>query len=186
SDCSELLALPVNTAPLVAMSAMNWPRLCSLSLFGMHIDTTLFGLHIDTTLSVMHNDPILSGILPAVVLQMPRLRELSVEVRLGIGLFTRPRLCPQPYDEAWAHVDDQTIAYPDPDYGVFANLMNLRHLPLRDTSRNHTRDFYGETLPANLYPLIPSSAVCIDTMQRVSHTQLVTLEISYLGRDPDD
>ncbi|EIW53492.1 uncharacterized protein TRAVEDRAFT_74799 [Trametes versicolor FP-101664 SS1] len=114
SDTAESLTLPVETAPLLEMANMDWPRLHTLSLTGRY------------------THPNQCRAIPLLLLRMPNLRSLSVKV-MQCEVMRRPLLLKEPPDTSY-RLRSLTISYPNPEDPIFSYIGDAV-----DTSQPYSR-----------------------------------------------
>lgn len=167
SGTAESLSLPIETAPLLQMAAVEWPRLHTLSLTGQYMDP--------------EQPRILRTLLRS---RAPSLRTLSVRVAQRDGT-SRARLLTEPLESGF-HVRSLTISYPDPADAVFASLTDeLTSLSLRDSPRYYLHKEYGQRTTHTTAPLL-SSSECLTILKRLSTPYLSTLELVYCADGAED
>lgn len=167
SGTAESLSLPVETAPLLQMAAVEWPRLHTLSLTGQYMV------------------PEQPRILPLLLSRAPNLRTLSVRVAQRDGT-SRPPLLKGPLGGGF-RLRSLTVAYPDPADAIFASLTHeLTSLSLRDSPRYYLHQRYGwRRTPLRIAPLL-SSSECLTILKRLSTPHLSTLELVYCADGTED
>ncbi|OJT07694.1 hypothetical protein TRAPUB_1435 [Trametes pubescens] len=163
---AESLSLPVETAPLLQMAAIEWPRLHTLSLTGQYMD------------------PEQPRMLSLLLSRAPNLRTLSVRVAQRDGT-SRPLLLKEPLESGF-RVRSLTVAYPNPADAIFASLTDeLTSLSLRDSPRYYLHQRYGWRAPLTTAPLL-SSSECLTILKRLSTPHLITLELVYRADEAED
>ncbi|KAI0371747.1 hypothetical protein BV20DRAFT_1066809 [Pilatotrama ljubarskyi] len=134
SDSAESLTLPVETAPLLEMAAMDWPRLHTLSLIGRYT-------HSDQCLAI---SPLL--------MRSPNLRSLSVQVVQRQGM-PRPLLLRAPPDAKY-HLRSLILSYPNPDDPIFSWIGDgLTSLSLRDSPKHYHESRYKTPSLTAVFPI---------------------------------
>ncbi|KAI0643816.1 hypothetical protein C8Q79DRAFT_871502, partial [Trametes meyenii] len=158
SNTAESLTLPIDTAPLIEMSKMDWPRLTALSLTGQWIDSTS---------------------LQALLFRMPNLRNLSILASQHRGI-PHPLVLTEGLKQR-LRLHSLTIAYPNPEDEIFASLgEELTCLSLRDSPRYYlypqcTEDWMLESMET---PLLTSTDV-LSIIRRITAPRLWKLELVY-------
>ncbi|EIW53500.1 uncharacterized protein TRAVEDRAFT_31624, partial [Trametes versicolor FP-101664 SS1] len=165
-NTAESLTLPAETAPLVEMANMDWPRLHTLSLIGRYT----------------HPDQ--SDIIPLLLLRMPNLRSLSINVMQCKGMW-RPRLLRGLPDTSYS-LRSLTVSYPAPDDPIFSYVGDgLTSLSLRDSPRYYFQKRYGYRILPAIFPIL-SASECLVILKRLSAPQLSVLELVYQADTAED
>ncbi|KAI0719818.1 hypothetical protein C8T65DRAFT_635264 [Cerioporus squamosus] len=164
---SALLVLPMESAPIVKMAEVSWPKLRELSINGAY-----------RTSEQVNSLPILLGALPC-------LERLSVRIRREmdrsegrppiLGKHSTPR-------SVLSGMRSLTVAYPSPDDDIFViDTSHLRHLSICDWPRHYNTFIYQRRYSApSAYPIL-SSPECLSTLQRMDLPELSGLELVYLA-----
>ncbi|EIW53496.1 uncharacterized protein TRAVEDRAFT_74801, partial [Trametes versicolor FP-101664 SS1] len=159
SDTAESLTLPVETAPLLEMANMDWPRLHTLSLTGRY------------------THPNQCRAIPLLLLRMPNLRSLSVKV-MQCEVMRRPLLLKEPPDTSY-RLRSLTISYPNPEDPIFSYIGDgLTSLSLRDSPRHYFASRYSRRYLPAIFPILRASE-CLAILKRVSAPRLSVLELVY-------
>lgn len=159
SDTVESLTLPVETAPLLEMAAMDWPRLHTLSLVGRYT-------HPEQCRAI-------ALLLP----RAPHLRSLSIKVMQAEGM-RRPALLKTPPDTSY-NLRSLTVSYPDPNDPIFSYIGDgLTHLSLRDSPRHYFKSRYSPRCLPAAFPILAASE-CLAILKRISAPRLTALELVY-------
>ena len=158
---AESVSIPMETAPLLRMAELSWPRIQTLALHGRYIT------------------PGQPALLQSVLTRMPSLRSLRVQVA-QLPAFSRPRILNPLVSLDLAELRSLTIAYPDPDDAIFSlKTPHLTHLSLRDEPRYYfylrNRDF----LPSSAVAPILGASECLAILQRMDVPLLSSLELVY-------
>ncbi|KAI0372402.1 hypothetical protein BV20DRAFT_939713 [Pilatotrama ljubarskyi] len=158
---AQYLALPMESAPLAAMSELSWPRIHHLFLRGRY--------------SASHE----AIALPRLLRCMPSLRTLCIQAAQPPELFRAPvlgRSRTPPVN--LADLRSLIMAYPDAEDSIFdINAPNLTCISLRDEPRYY---FTGRTHE----PILKSSE-CLRILQRMESPLLESLEVVYEADDAD-
>ncbi|EIW53501.1 uncharacterized protein TRAVEDRAFT_52631 [Trametes versicolor FP-101664 SS1] len=166
SDTAESLTLPAETAPLLEMASMDWPRLHTLSLIGRYT----------------HPDQ--CHIIPLLLPRMPSMRSLSIKVMQCEGMWRPPLLKELP--ETSFCLRSLTVSYPDPEDPIFSCVGDgLTSLSLRDSPRHYFQSRYVyRALPA-VYPIL-SAEECLVVLKRISAPGMLMLELVYQADAAED
>ncbi|OJT02127.1 hypothetical protein TRAPUB_7422 [Trametes pubescens] len=166
SDTAESLTLPVETAPLFEMAAIDWPRLRMLSLIGEYT-------HPDQCRAI-----------PLLLPRMPYLRSLSVKVIQREGT-RHPRLL-QALPETSFRLRSLAVSYPDPADPIFLSIGDgLTSLSLCDSPRHYFQSRYSSESLLAIFPTLTSSE-CLTILKRISAPQLSILELVYEADAAED
>ncbi|KAL1939387.1 hypothetical protein VTO73DRAFT_9943 [Trametes versicolor] len=166
SNTAESLTLPAETAPLVEMANMDWPRLHTLSLIGRYAR------------------PDQCDIIPLLLLRMPNLRFLSINVMQCEGMWRPPLLRGLP-DTSYC-LRSLTVSYPAPDDPIFSYIGDgLTFLSLRDSPRYYFQKRYGYRILPAIFPIL-SASECLVILKRLSAPQLSVLELVYQADTAED
>ncbi|EIW53499.1 uncharacterized protein TRAVEDRAFT_52629 [Trametes versicolor FP-101664 SS1] len=161
STTAESLTLPAETAPLLEMASMDWPRLHTLSLVGRY------------------THPNQGDIVPLLLLRMPNLRSLSVQVIQCEGT-QRPPLLKELPDTNYC-LRSLTISYPNTEDPIFSCIGDgLTSLSLRDSPRYYFHSRYGQRDLPGVFPILKASE-CLTIIKRISAPRLLVLELVYKG-----
>ncbi|KAI0672387.1 hypothetical protein C8Q78DRAFT_1188390 [Trametes maxima] len=158
SNTAESLTLPIDTAPLIDMSGMDWLRLTALSLTGQWTASTS---------------------LQTLLLHMPNLRNLSILASQRRGL-PHPLILTE-VSKQRLNLHSLTIAYPNPEDEIFASIgEELTCLSLRDSPRYYlypqcTEDWMLESMET---PLLTSTDI-LSMVRRITAPRLSKLELVY-------
>ncbi|KAI0327496.1 hypothetical protein GY45DRAFT_1308542 [Cubamyces sp. BRFM 1775] len=171
NETAESLALPMETAPLIRMSQMSWPRIQYLSLKGRY------------------PPEMQATTLPALLSRMPTLRSLRVQAAQRVT-FSRPHIWDSsmaPSSSALSELESLTIAYPNPDDDIFSvKTPRLIHLSLRDEPRYYfplrTYDYVSYSIVS---PIL-SASECLRILQRMETPSLTSLELVYQADTTED
>lgn len=159
SDTAESLTLPVETAPLLEMASMDWPRLHTLSLTGRY------------------THPNQCRAIPLLLLRMPNLRSLSIKVMQCQGM-RRPLLLNK-LPDARFRLRSLTVSYPNPEDPIFSYVGDgLTSLSLRDSPRHYFASRYGRRYLPAIFPILRASE-CLAILKRLSAPRLSVLELVY-------
>ncbi|KAI0327497.1 hypothetical protein GY45DRAFT_1108179 [Cubamyces sp. BRFM 1775] len=171
NETAESLALPMETAPLIRMSQMSWPRIQYLSLKGRY------------------PPEMQATTLPALLSRMPTLRSLHVQAAQR-NTFSRPHIWDSsiaPSPSALSELESLTIAYPNPDDDIFAvKAPRLAHLSLRDEPRYYFQLRNQGYLPRSPAAPILSASECLHILRRMDTPALTSLELVYQADDAED
>ncbi len=167
------LSLSMESAPLLKMAEVSWPKLRELSIVGHY-----WGSEQDESLSV------LLGALPC-------LEKLSIRICRGL-IQERPPILGQHFTphSVLSGMRSLIVAYPDPDDSIFTiDTSHLFHFSICDWPRHYNSLAYNHryTAPGS-YPIL-SSAECLSILRRMKLPELTSLELVYLadraGADDD-
>ncbi|KAI0672385.1 hypothetical protein C8Q78DRAFT_746115 [Trametes maxima] len=166
SDTAVSLTMPAETAPLLEMSKLNWPRLTVLSLSGQWMDSDQCS-HLQRLLR-----------------HLPSLRSLSVQVFRCCGV-----PCPRIFEETSGlrlRLHSLTIAYPDPADGLFSSLTDeLACLSLRDSPRYYLYPQSTGWMPMDMETPLLTSTDVLSILRRLPAPKLVKLELVYQADDAE-
>ncbi|KAI0641649.1 hypothetical protein C8Q79DRAFT_284088 [Trametes meyenii] len=172
----EVLYIPLDVAPLSAMTTFEWPRLRELHLKG------------DRRQDISTCPPMIT-----VIARMPRLRSLSL-LRAHGHAQDSPRHIIWPADKTgyslYQELERVTISYPDPADKIYSHMPStLQRLSLRCWPRHyiHQHRHDRKTIEDRLgwmSPILRSSELCT-ILQRCETPKLQELEIEY-EEDADD
>lgn len=166
SESAESLTLPVETAPLTEMAAMDWPRLRMLSLVGRYT-------HPDQCRAIS-----------LLLSRAPNMHSLSIQVMQREG--TRRPLLLQTAPENGYHLRSLKVSYPNPDDPIFSCIGDdLTSLALRDSPRHYYQDRYHSAYLLAMSPILTSSE-CLAILKRISGPRLSVLELVYEADAAED
>ncbi len=163
------LVLPMESAPIVKMAKVSWPKLRELSINGVY-----------WTSEQVESLPILLGALP-------RLERLSVRIRRGLNQSEgRPPILGQHSTprSVLSGMHSLTVAYPNPEDNIFIiDTSRLRHLSICDWHRHYNSLTYRHRYSApSAYPIL-SSVECLSVLRRMDLPTLSSLELVYLASE---
>ncbi len=161
------LSLPMESAPILKMARVPWPKLRELTVDGVY-----------WTPEQIHS-------LPVLLCALPRLEKLSVCISRGeadeggrppiLGQHTTPRT-------VLSGMRSLTVAYPNPDDDIFViDTSYLSHLSICDWPRHYnTLAYQRRYSPPYCYPIL-SSSECLTILRRMDLPELSSLELVYLA-----
>ncbi|KAI1792126.1 hypothetical protein LXA43DRAFT_888051 [Ganoderma leucocontextum] len=168
----EFLELPIESAPLDALSSLSWPRLRELRLSGEYPDVGL------------------PASLVSVVSNMPKLRVLALHFALPNGM-SRPLLLPRGSSIPFAcnELTDLSISFPDPHDAIYDNLpQTLRRLSLRCCPHHCLQHWDpNHSVPWRWHSPILSASELIHILRRCNTPSLDHFQVEYVAdsADPD-
>ncbi|TFK78172.1 hypothetical protein K466DRAFT_507692, partial [Polyporus arcularius HHB13444] len=159
------LTVPMETSPMLAMTALSWPELQELSILGRYVNEEQ------------------KQALRQFLSSIPQLRKLSVTL-CRYGRTARPSLLGSSASShaTIAGLRSLTIAYPDPDDNIFSiDATHLLHLSLCDAPRFYHDRSQDEAVWSEFAIPILSPAECLSILRRMDMPELSSLELVYLA-----